>query len=83
MCERLVPVCGGFRPESVYVIVETPPSWSSLKLRLCPAAARTLAPCCTGPTGQKTSSDKSSCTAKRVNLTANLLWLYMHGGHLN
>lgn len=38
------------------MIVETPPSYSSLKLHLYPAAARTLAPCCMGPTGQKSNS---------------------------
>lgn len=53
----LLQVCDGFQTESACVIVGTPPSCSSLKLRLCPAAARTLAPCCTGPTGQRSSRE--------------------------
>lgn len=65
--ELSVPVCGGFQAESVYVIDETPPSCSLLKLRLCLAASRTLAPCCTGPKGQKLSSDKASWVIKRAN----------------
>lgn len=47
--EESIPVCGGFQVESVYAIYGTRPSCSLLKLRLCLAASRTLAPCCMGP----------------------------------